>query len=34
MRHRVIVNYAAMSEGITSDNVVEEILRQVEKPRG
>jgi MoxR-like ATPase len=34
MRHRVIVNYAAMSEGITSDNVVEEILRQVEKPKG
>ncbi len=34
MRHRVIVNYAAMSEGITSDKVVEEILKQVAKPAG
>jgi len=34
LRHRVIVNYAAMSEGVTSGHVVEEILRQVEKPMG
>ncbi len=33
LRHRLIVNYAATSEGITADRVVEEILRVVEKPR-
>ncbi len=32
LRHRVIVNYAAMSEGITSDRVVEEILKAVPVP--
>ena len=34
LRHRVIVNYAAMSEGVISTHVVEEILKQVEKPMG
>jgi MoxR-like ATPase len=32
MRHRVIVNYAAMSEGITSDMVVSEILKAIPAP--
>jgi MoxR-like ATPase len=32
MRHRVIVNYAAMSEGITSDMVVNEIIKAVPAP--
>ena len=32
MRHRVIVNYAAISEGITSDMVVDKILAEVPGP--
>ena len=32
MRHRVIVNYAAISEGITSDTVVEKLLESVPTP--
>jgi MoxR-like ATPase len=32
LRHRVIVNYAAMSEGIDSDMVVERLLAEVETP--
>ena len=32
MRHRVIVNYAAISEGITSDMVVDKILAEVPEP--
>ena len=33
LRHRIIVNYAAISEGITSDMVVEKILEEVPTPR-
>jgi len=33
LRHRVIVNYAAISEGITSDMVVEKILEAVDEPK-
>ena len=33
LRHRVIVNHAAISEGITSDLVVEKILQSVATPR-
>ncbi len=32
MRHRVIVNYAAMAEGITSDKVVDKLLEEVPTP--
>ncbi len=32
MRHRVIVNYAAMAEGITSDVVVDKLLESVPGP--
>ncbi|MCZ7649472.1 MAG: MoxR family ATPase [Planctomycetota bacterium] len=32
LRHRVIVNYAAISEGVTSDRVVEKILAEVPVP--
>ncbi|GMV80716.1 MAG: ATPase AAA [Planctomycetota bacterium] len=32
LRHRVIVNFAATSEGITSDRVVDEILKAVPAP--
>ena len=32
MRHRVIVNYAAISERITSDMVVEKIIESVPAP--
>jgi MoxR-like ATPase len=32
LRHRVIVNYAAISEGITSDSVVEKILAEIPEP--
>jgi hypothetical protein len=28
----VIVNYAAISEGVTSDNVIEKILESVPRP--
>ena len=34
LRHRVIVNYAAMSEGINSDMVVDRILESVAPPDG
>ena len=33
LRHRIIVSYAAISEGITSDMVVEKILEEVPTPR-
>ncbi len=33
LRHRVIVNYAAISEGITSDMVVEEIVEAIDEPK-
>ena len=32
LRHRVIVNYAAISEGVTSDHVIEKILASVPPP--
>ncbi len=32
LRHRIIVNYAAISEGITSDSVIERILDEVPTP--
>ena len=32
LRHRVIVNYAAISEGITSDSVVDHIFQAVPEP--
>ncbi|MCX5660346.1 MAG: MoxR family ATPase [Planctomycetota bacterium] len=32
LRHRVIVNYAAISEGITSDHVIEKVLQAVPAP--
>jgi MoxR-like ATPase len=32
LRHRVIVNYAAMAEGITSDSVVDKLLAEVAAP--
>jgi len=32
MRHRVLVNYAAISEGVTSDTVVEQVLESVPAP--
>jgi len=32
-RHRIIANYAALSEGITTDMVVDEILKSVPVPR-
>jgi MoxR-like ATPase len=32
LRHRVIVNYAAISEGVTSDQVVERLLAEVSEP--
>ena len=32
LRHRVIVNYAAISEGVTSDAVVEKVLQAVPLP--
>ena len=32
LRHRVIVNYAALSEGVTSDNVIAKILETVPLP--
>ncbi len=32
LRHRVIVNYAAIAEGITSDTVVEKVLASVPAP--
>jgi MoxR-like ATPase len=32
LRHRVIVNYAAISEGVTSDQVVERLLAEVPEP--
>jgi MoxR-like ATPase len=34
LRHRVLVNYAAMSEGITSDDVVTNILESIATPSG
>lgn len=33
LRHRIIVNYAAMSEGITTDHVIEELLNSVPEPQ-
>ncbi|MDP6504572.1 MAG: MoxR family ATPase [Planctomycetota bacterium] len=33
LRHRVIVNYAAISEGITSDMVVERIVEAINEPK-
>ncbi|MBI2195344.1 MAG: MoxR family ATPase [Planctomycetes bacterium] len=33
LRHRLIVNYAAISEGITSDQVIEKILETVPAPK-
>ncbi len=33
LRHRIIVNYAAMSEGITTDHVVEELLNSIPEPQ-
>ncbi|MBS3763731.1 MAG: MoxR family ATPase [Planctomycetes bacterium] len=32
MRHRVLVNYAAISEGLSSDDIVEHILEEVPEP--
>ena len=32
MRHRVLVNYAAISEGVTSDTVVDKVLESVPAP--
>jgi len=32
LRHRIIVNYAAISEGITSDMVTEKIMEEVAEP--
>jgi MoxR-like ATPase len=32
LRHRIIVNYAAMSEGITADDVIDQILDAVARP--
>ena len=32
LRHRVIVNFHGISEGITPDNVVDAVLRKVEQP--
>jgi MoxR-like ATPase len=32
MRHRVVLSYEAMSEGLSSDQVVQRILRQVSPP--
>ncbi len=34
LRHRVLVNYGALSEGITSDMVVDRILDEVPGPQG
>lgn len=34
LRHRVIVNYAALAENITSDDVIERIIKEVEPPSG
>ncbi len=32
LRHRILVNYAGISEGLDSDDVVEHILEEVEEP--
>jgi MoxR-like ATPase len=32
LRHRIIVNYAAVSEGITSDALIEKIIESVPEP--
>ncbi len=32
LRHRILVNYAAVSEGITSDKVIDKILEEVPTP--
>jgi hypothetical protein len=33
MRHRIIANYAAVAEGITTDMVVDEIIESVSVPK-
>jgi MoxR-like ATPase len=33
LRHRIIVNHAAISEGVTSDSVVEKILESIPAPK-
>ena len=33
MRHRIIANYAAVAEGITTDMVVDEIIENVSVPK-
>jgi len=32
LRHRVIVNYAAVSEGISSESVTEHLLKEIPPP--
>jgi len=32
LRHRIIVNYAAVAEGIRSDDVVRELVKGVSAP--
>ena len=34
LRHRVLLNYAALAEGITTDHVVDQILAEVPTPAG
>ena len=31
LRHRIIVNFAAEAEGVTSQNIIEKILKEVKK---
>jgi MoxR-like ATPase len=33
MRHRIIVSYEALSDGVTSDDIIRQILKAVPAPQ-